>query len=103
MIRQVWKLWVCVFRSAGWAYDRSYDNGSFRPRQLSSIARFCRCMKMPRIVALWNSVNEYLTGFGGGFTTLPPWVRGIDCVRGWVTAKTAIDHPRLIGKQAEVA
>ena len=44
-----------------------------------------------------------LTGFGGGLTTLPPWVRRIGRVRGWVTAKIAIYHARLICKQAEAA
>ena len=36
-----------------------------------------------------------LTGFGGGLTTLPPWVRRIDRVTRWVTAKIAIYHARL--------
>lgn len=44
-----------------------------------------------------------LTGFGGGLTTLPPWVRRIDRVRGWVTAKIAIYHARLIGKKTGLA
>ena len=33
--------------------------------------------------------------FGGGLTTLPPWVRRLDRVTRWVTAKIAIYHPRL--------
>lgn len=36
-----------------------------------------------------------LTGFGGGLTTLPPWVRRLDRVTRWVTAKIAIYHARL--------
>jgi hypothetical protein len=36
-----------------------------------------------------------LTGFGGGLTTLPPWVRRIGRVTRWVTAKIAIYHARL--------
>ena len=33
--------------------------------------------------------------FGGGLRTLPPWVRGLDRVTRWVTAKIAIYHARL--------
>lgn len=36
-----------------------------------------------------------LSCFGGGLTTLPPWVRRIDRVTGWVTAKILIYHARL--------
>lgn len=36
-----------------------------------------------------------LTCFGGGLTTLPPWVRRLDRVMRWVTAKIAIYHARL--------
>ena len=36
-----------------------------------------------------------LTCFGGGLTTLPPWVRRLDRVTRWVTAKMAIYHARL--------
>jgi hypothetical protein len=36
-----------------------------------------------------------LTCFGGGLTTLPPWVRGLDRVSRWVNAKIAIYHARL--------
>jgi len=36
-----------------------------------------------------------LTGFGGGLTTLPSWVRRLDRVSRWVTAKIAIYHARL--------
>lgn len=36
-----------------------------------------------------------LTGFGGGLTPLPPWVRRLDRVTRWVTAKIAIYHARL--------
>jgi len=36
-----------------------------------------------------------LTGFGGGLTTLPSWVRRLDRVTRWVTAKIAIYHARL--------
>jgi hypothetical protein len=36
-----------------------------------------------------------LTCFGGGLTTLPPWVRRLDRVTRWVTAKIAIYHARL--------
>lgn len=42
-----------------------------------------------------------LTGFGGGLTTLPPWVRRIDRVGNWVTAKIAIYHARLECKQRD--
>lgn len=44
-----------------------------------------------------------LTGFGGGLTTLPPWVRRIGRVRAWVTAKIAIYHARLVCKEREFA
>ena len=36
-----------------------------------------------------------LTCFGGGLTTLPPWVRRLDRVTRWVSAKIAIYHARL--------
>lgn len=36
-----------------------------------------------------------LTCFGGGLTTLPPWVRRSDRVNRWVTAKITIYHARL--------
>lgn len=36
-----------------------------------------------------------LTCFGGGLTTLPPWVRRIDRVTRWVSAKIAVYHARL--------
>jgi hypothetical protein len=36
-----------------------------------------------------------LTCFGGGLTVLPAWVRRIDRVTRWVTAKIAIYHARL--------
>jgi len=36
-----------------------------------------------------------LTCFGGGLTALPPWVRRLDRVTRWVSAKIAIYHARL--------
>lgn len=36
-----------------------------------------------------------LTSFGGGLTALPPWVRRLDRVTRWVSAKIAIYHARL--------
>lgn len=36
-----------------------------------------------------------LTCFGGGLTSLPPWVRHLDRVNRWVSAKIAIYHARL--------
>ncbi len=36
-----------------------------------------------------------LTCFGGGLTPLPPWVRRLDRVTRWVSAKIAIYHARL--------
>lgn len=36
-----------------------------------------------------------LTGFGGGLTTLPSWVRRARRVNHWVTAKIAVYHARL--------
>ena len=36
-----------------------------------------------------------LTCFGGGLTTLPPWVRRIWRVRAWVTAKLLINAARI--------
>lgn len=41
-----------------------------------------------------------LTCFGGGLTTLPPWVRRLDRVTRWVTAKIAIYHGRLHCRKA---
>jgi hypothetical protein len=41
-----------------------------------------------------------LTCFGGGLGPLPSWVRRLDRVRRWVTAKIAIYHARLYGRQA---
>ena len=37
-----------------------------------------------------------LTCFGGGLSPLPSWVRRLDRVTLWVTAKIAIYHARLI-------
>ena len=36
-----------------------------------------------------------LSCFGGGLTTIPPWVRRLDRVSRWVAAKIAIYHARL--------
>lgn len=44
-----------------------------------------------------------LTCFGGGLTTLPPWVRHLDRVTRWVTAKIAIYHARLYCRKVGVA
>ena len=38
--------------------------------------------------------------FGGGLTTLPAWVRRLDRVTRWVSAKTAIYHARLRVRKA---
>jgi Transposase DDE domain len=36
------------------------------------------------------------TSFGGGLTSLPPWVRGLDRVRTWVWAKLLINAARIL-------
>lgn len=48
---------------------------------------------------LVERVFSALCGFGGGLTGLPPWVRRLDRVRLWVTAKLAIYHARLHAQQ----
>ena len=40
-----------------------------------------------------------LTCFGGGLAPLPPWVRRLERVRRWVTAKILVYHARLIQKE----
>jgi hypothetical protein len=41
-----------------------------------------------------------LTSFGGGLAPLPAWVRRLDRVRRWVTAKIIIYHARLFIRKA---
>lgn len=41
-----------------------------------------------------------LSNFGGGLTHLPPWVRTLDRVGLWVTAKLIIYHARMNARQA---
>ena len=51
------------------------------------------------ILALRGSIERTfssLTCFGGGLTTLPPWVRRIHRVTCWVTAKIAVYNARLL-------
>lgn len=43
-----------------------------------------------------------LTCFGGGLTTLPSWVRRLDRVTRWVTAKIAIYHARLHARRLAI-
>lgn len=45
-------------------------------------------------------VFSALCCFGGGLTTLPPWVRRIGRVTRWVSAKIAIYHARLLVRRA---
>ena len=40
-----------------------------------------------------------LTCFGGGLSPLPAWVRRLDRVTLWVTAKIALYHARLICRE----
>lgn len=73
-----------------------------------------------RVVHMWNQrksmctrllhlrdqierIFSALTCFGGGLTTLPPWVRHLDRVTRWVTAKIAIYHARLYCRKEAVA
>jgi hypothetical protein len=37
--------------------------------------------------------------FGGGLSSLPAWVRGLDRVRTWVWAKLLINAVRILKKQ----
>lgn len=45
-------------------------------------------------------IFSHLSCFGGGLAPLPAWVRRIDRVRLWVTAKIAIYHARLALRRA---
>jgi hypothetical protein len=49
---------------------------------------------------LIERVFSALTCYGGGLAPLPSWVRRIDRVTRWVTAKIAIYHARLIAREA---
>ncbi len=55
-------LW-CVWhdRPLCWACDRSNYNTMFRPSQLPSISQFCRRMKRPRVQAMLEAIQTYLT------------------------------------------
>ena len=53
------------------------------------------CTVLLRMRNQIERIFSTLTGFGGGLTTLPPWVRRIDRVTRWVTAKIVIYHARL--------
>jgi hypothetical protein len=63
-----------------------------------SMPAVCRMLLAfrPQIERIFSA----LTVFGGGLTTLPPWVRRLDRVRRWVAAKIAIYHARLKCRRA---
>ncbi len=72
-------------------------------RWWKKMPRFCEALMVGR--ASVERTFSALTCFGGGLTTLPPWVRGLRRVTNWVTAKIAIYNARLRCRvpQAEVA
>jgi len=62
-----------------------------------------RCGTVLRLRDQIERIFAALTGFGGGLTTLPPWVRRLDRVTRWVMAKIAIYHARLRYRREAVA
>lgn len=80
-----------------------YENPEQRKRMGAGRRTAIRWWKgMPRVcealMVCRTSVERTfsaLTCFGGGLTTLPPWVRGLQRVTNWVTAKIAIYNARL--------
>ena len=61
------------------------------------------CTKLHHLRDQIERIFSALTCFGGGLTTLPPWVRRLDRVTRWVTAKIAIYHARLYCRKEAVA
>jgi hypothetical protein len=55
----LWSVWHD--RPLCWACDRAHYNRMFRPRQLPSVSQFCRRVKTPRVLELFQAVNAYLT------------------------------------------
>lgn len=55
----LWSVWHD--RPLYWACDRSHYNTMFRPSQLPSVSQFCRRMKTPRIQAMLEAIQTYLT------------------------------------------
>ena len=53
------------------------------------------CQSSLRIRVAVERAFSALTCFGGGLTTLPPWVRTLHRVTSWITAKIAIYNARL--------
>jgi IS5 family transposase len=58
------------------------------------------CRRLCRERGAVERIFSALTCFGGGLGPLPSWVRRLDRVRRWVTAKIAIYHARLCCRQA---
>jgi hypothetical protein len=58
------------------------------------------CWKAYRERAQIERIFSALTTFAGGLGPLPSWVRRLDRVRRWVTAKITIYHARLLARRA---
>lgn len=55
----LWAVWHD--RPLCWACERCHYNTLFRPPQLPSVSQFCRRVKTPRVQAMLQAVNDYLT------------------------------------------
>jgi len=55
----LWSVWHD--RPLCWACERTHYNGSFRPRQLPSVAQFSRRVRTQRVRDMLAAVNAYLT------------------------------------------
>ena len=55
----LWSVWHD--RPLCWACDRDHYNPLFRPSQLPSVSQFCRWVKTPRVQAMLQAANDYLT------------------------------------------
>lgn len=55
----LWAVWHD--RPLCWACDRKHYNTMFRPVQLPSVSQFCRRMKTPRVQAMLDAIQSYLT------------------------------------------
>ncbi len=58
----LWAVWHD--RPLCWACDRHHYNTLFRPPHLPSVSQFCRRVKTPRVQAMLQAVNDYLTRGG---------------------------------------
>ncbi len=100
----LWTVWHD--RPLCWAADRANYHSLFRPRRQSAARTFAE--------TLWDCGGEafykrrdaierffgQLSAFGGGLAPLPAWVRRLERVERWITAKVIIYHARWLAKQA---